>query len=59
MECRLLKAKIFLKYKYDINNFKKLMSKTLNLNDIASCDIIFEQILFMKIMKLTGSLVHL
>ena len=43
MECRLLKAKIFLKYKYDINNFKKLMSKTLNLNDIASCDIIFEQ----------------
>ena len=43
MECRLLKAKIFLKYKYDINNFTKLMSKTLNLNDIASCDIIFEQ----------------
>ncbi len=42
MECRLLKAKIFIKYKYDINNFQKLMSKTLDLNDIACCDIIFE-----------------
>ncbi len=43
MECRLLKAKIFIKYKYDINNFQKLMSKKLELNDIASCDIIFEK----------------
>ena len=42
MECRTLKAKIFIKYKYDINNFKKRMSKVLKLNDIASCDIIFE-----------------
>jgi len=42
MECRTLKAKIFIKYKYDIENFKKNMSKILKLNDIASCDIIFE-----------------
>ena len=42
MECRTLKAKIFIKYKYDINTFKKIMSKVLKLNDIASCDIIFE-----------------
>ncbi len=46
MECRLLKAKIFIKFKYDIDNFKKLMSKTLELNDIASCNMIFEQKIF-------------
>ena len=40
MECRLLKAKIFLKYKYDINNFKKLINKKLNLNYISTCDIV-------------------
>ena len=43
MENRLLKAKIFIKYKYDIEYYKKLQTSTLALNDIASCDISFDQ----------------
>ena len=46
MECRMLKGKIFIKFKYNIDNFEKLMAKTLELNDIASCDVIFEQKIF-------------
>ena len=47
MESRLLKAKIFIKYKYDIEKFKKLKSSKLMMNDIASCNISFlEPIVF-------------
>ena len=52
MECRMLKAKIFIKFKYSIDNFEKLMAKTLDLNDIANCDVIFEQKIFMKNMMI-------
>ena len=56
MECRTLKAKIFIKYKYDINNFKKKMSKILKLNDIASCDIIFESKIIYEIYEVNKTL---
>ena len=40
---RLINAKIILKYKYDINNFSKIKTTTLAMNEIGACDIIFEK----------------
>ena len=49
MECRKLQAKFLIKFRYDINNFSRQASKTLKLNDIASCDLIFnEKIVYEK-----------